>query len=259
MLFSPAFYIDRIKAREFGVSWEEYWEFLDDFADFSTVEGLSKLETYLRMRQREMESLTDTNESNISIQTEFNNSSYQNQVLNGSNNNNSTFINVTLDTSNQKSYNCTLSDASNDSLDGLSQHFQKLTLQSPVSPLGVILPTGSNHQNSANGQNSQQSQNPTSSTLFNPNGASSKSTESPPLLPLNGSHNSDNGASPENLNLSDTSEYRDSRANGSNDGTEWDSDDSCDTYYTAANSPPPQHEMVTPPSSPTFLPVYILG
>lgn len=206
-----------------------------------------------------MESLPDNNESNISIQTEFNNSTYQDQILNGSNNNNSTFVNVTLDTSNQRSYNCTLADASNDSLDGLSQHFQKLTLQSPVSPLGVVLPLDSNHKSSADGQISQQSQNLPPSTLCNTNGASSNSTESPPLLALNRSYDTDNVASPDNLNLSNTSEYRESSANGSNDGAEWDSDDSCDTYYTAANSPPPQHEMVTPPSSPTFLPVYILG
>ena len=37
-------------ARREGFQWMEYWEFLQDFADFSSDEGLSQLEAFLQSR-----------------------------------------------------------------------------------------------------------------------------------------------------------------------------------------------------------------
>ncbi|CAK9809848.1 Ankyrin repeat and LEM domain-containing protein 2 [Anthophora quadrimaculata] len=39
--------VGRDLAEEYQVSWKEYWQFLNDFADFRTTEGLQKLEEYL--------------------------------------------------------------------------------------------------------------------------------------------------------------------------------------------------------------------
>lgn len=40
-------------AEEWQVSWKEYWPFLNDFADFHTTEGLTKLEKYLESKFQE--------------------------------------------------------------------------------------------------------------------------------------------------------------------------------------------------------------
>ncbi|OAD62362.1 Ankyrin repeat and LEM domain-containing protein 2 [Eufriesea mexicana] len=45
--------IGRNLAEEWQVSWKEYWPFLNDFADFHTTEGLTKLEKYLESKFQE--------------------------------------------------------------------------------------------------------------------------------------------------------------------------------------------------------------
>ncbi|XP_043516767.1 ankyrin repeat and LEM domain-containing protein 2 isoform X2 [Frieseomelitta varia] len=42
--------VGRDLAEEYQVSWKEYWLFLNDFADFRTTEGLTKLEKYLERK-----------------------------------------------------------------------------------------------------------------------------------------------------------------------------------------------------------------
>lgn len=43
--------IGRKLARELRIQWTEYWQFLDAFADFSSPDGLQKLESHLRRQQ----------------------------------------------------------------------------------------------------------------------------------------------------------------------------------------------------------------
>ncbi|KAI4489487.1 hypothetical protein M0802_011099 [Mischocyttarus mexicanus] len=66
--------IGRNLAEEYQVSWKEYWNFLNDFADFRRVDGLMKLEKYLEQRFAKQSYYYDkktTNESNIDSQPEF--------------------------------------------------------------------------------------------------------------------------------------------------------------------------------------------
>lgn len=43
-------------AKEYQVSWKEYWPFLRDFVDFRSDEGLKKLEKYLKQKFIDYES-----------------------------------------------------------------------------------------------------------------------------------------------------------------------------------------------------------
>ncbi|XP_053995759.1 ankyrin repeat and LEM domain-containing protein 2 homolog [Hylaeus anthracinus] len=45
--------VGRDLAEEYQVSWKEYWPFLNDFADFRSMEGLMKLEKYLENKFRD--------------------------------------------------------------------------------------------------------------------------------------------------------------------------------------------------------------
>ncbi|CAD5114872.1 DgyrCDS3905 [Dimorphilus gyrociliatus] len=42
--------VGRSAAKDMKIGFSEYWEFLDDFADFSTIEGLQKLEDFLSVK-----------------------------------------------------------------------------------------------------------------------------------------------------------------------------------------------------------------
>ncbi|XP_034195040.2 ankyrin repeat and LEM domain-containing protein 2 [Osmia lignaria lignaria] len=66
--------VGRDLAEEYEVSWKEYWPFLNDFADFRTTEGLTKLEKYLEHKfqllyysQNSNNGVTD---SNLNTETE---------------------------------------------------------------------------------------------------------------------------------------------------------------------------------------------
>lgn len=47
--------IGRNLAKDLRIPWCEYWSFLGDFCDLSTVEGLQKLETYFQGQKEQME------------------------------------------------------------------------------------------------------------------------------------------------------------------------------------------------------------
>lgn len=41
-------------AADKGISWNEYWEFLGDFANFRTEQGLQKLEVFLKEKYKKV-------------------------------------------------------------------------------------------------------------------------------------------------------------------------------------------------------------
>lgn len=46
--------ITRDLAADQGISWNEYWEFLGDFANFRTEQGLQKLEVFLKDKYKKV-------------------------------------------------------------------------------------------------------------------------------------------------------------------------------------------------------------
>ncbi|PIK44362.1 putative ankyrin repeat and LEM domain-containing protein 2 [Apostichopus japonicus] len=52
--------IGRKLSQSAGVQWKEYWDFLDEFVDLATSEGLQKLENYLTVKYKELQEYTVT-------------------------------------------------------------------------------------------------------------------------------------------------------------------------------------------------------
>lgn len=52
--------IGRELAKEQNVEWREYWDFLEEFVDIASAQGIQKLENYLGQRQRELDQRNNT-------------------------------------------------------------------------------------------------------------------------------------------------------------------------------------------------------
>ena len=236
----------RNKARECGISWEEYWDFLDDFADLTTLDGLQKLEMYLKDRQKQVD--IDQADGQIAEKKSTRPSPISN------NNNNDGSLSETII-------------SQEDSVEDLNNYFKKLSLSSPTSPHRVpslkLFTTESNEELITRDDEKFFSPSPSSENI-----AISLGTSIEP-------HQFGNSTMPNSFDdktpietvttetdcvlFSDVRKDNEYRDNGVYNVDGWDSDESCDTYYTAANSPPLHAEMVTPPSSPVFMPVFIAG
>ncbi len=185
------------------MKWAEYWEFLDDYTDFTTVEGLDKLESFLKRKQEETDrGLPVYEESSMAVCGSTSDSTVHEESL-----------------------------SQDDSLGDLNQQFHKLKLTSPDQTLSST-PTRKNREAAAPLLDDPfQVHKFGNSTM--PNSFAQKKPAALPVTISNG-------------------------LKGHTDG--WDSDESCDTFYTAANSPPDGYDLVTPPSSPVpAAPVFIAG
>lgn len=55
-------------ASEYHVTWKEYWPFLKDFVDLRDIEGLNKLEEFLKQRlQENLKNLPNLEKSMMSL------------------------------------------------------------------------------------------------------------------------------------------------------------------------------------------------
>lgn len=215
---------------------------MDDFVDLTTPEGLQKLEAYLKMRQKQ----EDMNQGDCKVGRK---KPDMLRPISRNNNNDGTLSDTII--------------SEEDSLENLSQYFKNLTLSSPQSPPGV--PSKLSVREKSTQELDEEgfvSPTPSSENIAISLGASTV----PHTFRNSTMPNSFDERPHENLFLdtngvhySDASKDSKCRDNGSNNIDDWDSDESCDTYYTAANSPPPPAEMMTPPSSPVFMPVFIAG
>ena len=153
-----------------------------------------------------------------------------------------------------------------DSLEDLNKYFKKLTLSSPKTlpevPSLMSIALKANEEVITEEDDKFISPTPSSENIATSLGSSFE------LHKLGNStmpNSFDNKKHIETANFEDCLHYSDVckdneyRDNGVYNVDGWDSDESCDTYYTAANSPPPPAEMVTPPSSPVFMPIFIAG
>ncbi len=189
----------RKAAVKHGVNWQEHWNFLDEFTDFTTSEGLQKLETYFQEKQKE---------ANFELK-----SSSQLTLL-----------------GNAEAGPSKIASLLDDSLGDLNEQFERLKLWSPESPLSST-PRGTRAQKGS---------------FLNENlTVSDFCAEAPHKFGNSTETRTVPCATQRQLNLSN--------------GDGFESDESCDTYYTAAHSPPAHAEMLTPPSSPVFPPVFVWG
>ena len=58
----------RMMAHDMGISWSEYWDFLDCFTDLSTGDGLHKLEAYLQQLHESENELTSQNNALLQME-----------------------------------------------------------------------------------------------------------------------------------------------------------------------------------------------
>lgn len=55
--------IGRVLAKEQNIEWREYWDFLEEFIDIASENGIQKLENYLADRQKEHDKLNNKSET----------------------------------------------------------------------------------------------------------------------------------------------------------------------------------------------------
>lgn len=209
------------------MEWDEYWDFLQDFADLTTSEGLQKLESYLKLKQKHLDMDQADGRGKDPMK------SAKTEVSRNNNNDGSA--------------------SEEDSLDNLSQYFKNLRLSSPESALEtpVAMKLDENFFSPA-----PSSENVAASLVAPHKFGDSTMPNSFAAKPFSEVVYLDNKDCVHNSDVRKDNDFRDNEVY---DVDGWESDESCDTYYTAANSPPLHMEMVTPPSSPVFTPVFIAG
>lgn len=90
MNLTITYVIYRSLARDMHVPWKEYWKFVGDYADFTTSDGLLKLEEYLRRSEEKARAMEAKNGSTgirygrmllLVVIAKFNNHFYYNCYL----------------------------------------------------------------------------------------------------------------------------------------------------------------------------------